>query len=405
MPILSGLTKLRHVAPVLVLVLAAPLAQAEEYPVGTVDSMWSDPYMIGSYRHWDDIYPVRNIPRSGDVSELARGTSIENLTYVRGTTERNIDEYFELSRAAGLIVLKDDEVLFERYALGADETSMFTSMSMAKSIASTLVGFTVEDGLIESIDDPIDKYIPELAGTGYEGVPIKAILQMSSGIAFIEDYTASVSDSTRLWLETVHYRKTPLNSFVTQMERRQDPFVDFNYKGVDTAALGWLITAVTGQSLSAYAAEKLWGPLGMEADANWGVDGRGDGATEIAFCCFQATLRDFARFGQFMLHRGTWNGTELLSSDWIDTATTVDGDQVDYGVLYPGYPLGYGYQWWLMPGEDGAYLAIGVNGQFIYVNPAKDMVVAATHVWGSFWDDSLEKEFYALIDGFIAATD
>ncbi|MEX1109440.1 MAG: serine hydrolase [Dongiaceae bacterium] len=405
MPILSGLKNLRRMAPVLALVLAAPLAQAEEYPVGTVDSMWSDPYMIGSYRHWDDIYPVRIVPRSGDVSELARGMPIEDLSYVRGATERSIDEYFELSRATGVIVLKDDAIVFERYALGADEASMFTSMSVAKSIASTLVGFAIDDGLIESVDDPIDKYIPELTDTGYEGVPIKAILQMSSGIAFIEDYTAAASDSSRLWLETVHYRNTPANDFVAEMERKQDPFVDFNYKGIDTSALGWLVTAVSGKTLSAYAAEKLWGPLGMEADANWGVDGRGDGATEIAFCCFQATLRDFARLGQFMLHRGTWNGTELLSSDWVDAATAVDGDQVDYGALYPGYPLGYGYQWWLMPGDDGAYLAIGVNGQFIYVNPAQNMVVAATHVWRSFWDDILEKEFYALIDGFIAATD
>ncbi|MEX0810473.1 MAG: serine hydrolase [Dongiaceae bacterium] len=405
MPILPGLKFLRYAAPVLAFVLAASFAEAEEYPVGTVDSMWSDPYMIGSYRHWGEIYPVRNIPRSGAVSELARGTPIESLTYVRGTTERNIDEYFELSRATGLIALKDDEVLFERYALGADDASMFSSMSVAKSIASTLVGFAIEDGLIESVDDPIDKYIPDLVGTGYEGVPIKAILQMSSGIAFIEDYTAAASDSSRLWLETVHYRNTQINDFVAEMERKQDPFVDFNYKGIDTSALGWLVTAVSGKTLSAYAAEKLWGPLGMEADASWGTDGRGDGATEIAFCCFQATLRDFARFGQFMLHRGTWNGTKLLSADWVDAATAVDGDQVDYGALYPGYSLGYGYQWWLMPGEDGAYLAVGVNGQFIYVNPAKNMVVAATHVWRRFWDDNLEKEFYALIDGFIAATD
>ncbi|MEX2200708.1 MAG: serine hydrolase [Dongiaceae bacterium] len=406
---------LRRIATILGLVILgpailspailSPAAQADEYPVGTADSMWHDPYMIGSYRHWDEIYPVRDIPRSGDVSELARGTPIEDLTYVRGTTERNIDKYFELSRATGLIVLRDDEVLFERYALGADEASMFTSMSVAKSIASTLVGFAIDDGLIDSVDDPIDKYIPELAGTGYEGVPIKAILQMSSGIAFIEDYTAAASDSSRLWLETVHYRNTPLNSYVTQMERRQEPFADFNYKGVDTAALGWLIAAVTGQSLSTYAAEKIWGPLGMEADANWGVDGRGDAASEIAFCCLQATLRDFARFGLFMLHRGEWNGTALLSAGWVDAATAVDGDHVAFGKLYPGYPLGYGYQWWLLPGDDGAFMAVGVNGQFIYVNPARNMVVAATHVWPSFWDAGLEKEFYALIDGFIAASE
>jgi CubicO group peptidase (beta-lactamase class C family) len=396
---------LRRIATILGLVILASVAQAEEYPVGTADSMWHDPYMIGSYRHWDEIYPVRDIPRSGPVSALDRAPPIQNLTYMRGTTERSIDKYFELSRATGLVVIRDDAIVFERYALGADDASKFTSMSVAKSIVSTLVGFAIDDGLIESVGDPIDRYVPELAGTGYDGVPIKAVLQMSSGMAFIEDYTASGSDSTRLWLETAHYRSTPLNTFVTQMERKQDPFADFNYKGIDTAALGWLIAAVTGRSLSAYAAEKLWGPLGMEADASWGIDGRGDAASELAFCCVQATLRDFARFGLFMLHRGEWNGTTLLSAGWVDAATAIDGDQVAFGRLYAGYPLGYGYQWWLLPGDDGAYMAVGINGQFVYVNPARNMVVAATHVWRSFWDAGLEKEFYALIDGFIAATE
>jgi CubicO group peptidase (beta-lactamase class C family) len=106
-----------------------------------------------------------------------------------------------------------------------------------------------------------------------------------------------------------------------------------------------------------------------------------------------------------MLHRGEWDGEQLLSEDWIGGATVPDGEQVAPGKLYPGYPLGYGFQWWTVPGADGAYTAVGVNGQFVYVNPAKNMVVAANHVWQDFWDDHLEKEFYAVIDGFIAATE
>lgn len=376
-----------------------------EYPVGSGDSMWNDPYMIGSYRHWDEIYPVRTIPRAGEVSELEYGTLIDELTYTRGDQQRDLDEYFERSRATGLIVIKDDEVVFERYALGADETSLFTSMSVAKSIVSTLVGFAIDDGLIESVDDPIDKYVPELKGTGYEGVPIKAVLQMSSGISFTEDYGSSTSDSYKIWVETVAYRTKRLDDYVAEMTRFQEPFASFNYKGVDTAALGWLVSSVTGKNLSDYAAEKIWGPLGMEADANWGLDGRSDDATEIAFCCVNATLRDYARFGLFMLHEGEWNGEQLLSDDWVAAATVPDGDQVEVGKLYPGYPLGYGFQWWTFEEYDGAYSAIGVNGQFIYVIPEKNMVIAANHVWEDFWDGSLEKEFYALVAGFVAATD
>ena len=387
--------------------IALPLAADDEtqYPVGTGESMWLDPYMIGSYRHWDEIYPVRTIARGGEVSELEYGAPIEALTYTRGDKERTLDEYFEMSRATGLIVIKDDEVVYERYALGADENSHFTSMSVAKSIVSTLVGFAIDDGLIESVDDPIDKYTPDLKGTGYEGVPIKAILQMSSGIRFTEDYVSTTSDSYKIWVETVAYRTKRLDDYVAEMERSQSPYLDFNYKGVDTAALGWLVSSVTGKNLSDYASEKIWGPLGMEADANWGLDGRGDDATEIAFCCVNATLRDYARFGLFMLHRGAWNGEQLLSEDWVDSATVPDGDQVDFGKLYPGYPLGYGFQWWAFDKYDGAYSAIGVNGQFIYVIPGKNMVIAANHVWKEFWNDYLEKEFYAMVAGFVAATD
>ena len=384
---------------------SAAADDANEFPVGTADSMWNDPYMIGSYRHWDEIYPVRTIPRGSAVSELSYGGQIEELTYTRGNQQHTIEEYFERARATGVIVIKDDEIVFERYGHGADETSQFTSMSVAKSIVSTLIGFAIDDGLIESVDDPIDKYVPQLAGTGYEGVPIKAILQMSSGIKFIEDYGSSVSDSYRIWIETVHFRTKRLDDYVAEMKRSQDPYVDFNYKGVDTAALGWLVATVTGKNLSEYAAEKIWIPLGMESDANWGLDGRGENATEIAFCCVNATLRDYARFGLFFLHRGEWNGTRLLSESWIDAATVPDGDQVEPGRLYPGYPLGYGFQWWTFAGDEPAYSAIGVNGQFIYVIPGQNMVIAANHVWEDFWDNSLEKEFYALVDGFVAATE
>jgi CubicO group peptidase (beta-lactamase class C family) len=387
-------------------VASVPAADdAAEYPVGNADSMWDDPYMIGSYRHWDEIYPVRTISRGDEVSDLDYGTPIEDVTYTRGGEQRTIDEYFERTQAVGLIVIKDDEVVFERYALGADEDSLFTSMSVAKSIVSTLVGFVTDEGLIESIDDPIDKYVPGLKGSGYEGVPIKAILQMSSGIKFTEIYNSASSDITRLWYETVHYRTKRLNDFVAEMERQRDPYFDFNYKGVDTAALGWLVASVTGKNLSDYASEKIWGPLGMESDANWGLDASGDDATEIAFCCVNATLRDYARFGLFFLHRGEWNGEQLLSADWVEEATVATGDQVMPGKLYLGSPFGYGYQWWALAGDRPAFSAIGINGQFIYVIPEKNMVIAANHVWEDFWDATMQHEFYALVDGFVAATD
>jgi CubicO group peptidase (beta-lactamase class C family) len=391
----------------LVLLLASGGLRADDYPVGTRSSMWGDPYMIGSYRHWDEIYPVRVVPRAGPVSELPRAAEpvrIESFESDGKTIA--LEDYLARARTTGLLVLKDGEIVYERYLLGADERSRFTSMSVAKSIVSTLVGFALADGLIDSVDRPIADYLPELAGTGYDGVPIKAVLQMSSGVDFTEEYGSggSETDFMRLWNDVVAYQKVRLDDAVAGARPGVAPYAVFNYKGIDTAALGWLVARVTGKTLSAYLAEKLWGPLGMEAEATWGVEDRRPDATEVAFCCFNATLRDYARFGLFMAQRGGWQGRQLLPASWIEEATRPDRPQVAPGRLYEGYPLGYQYQWWTFPGPDGAYTAQGVNGQFLYVNPAKGLVIAMTSVWREFWSDPLELETYALFGAFADAT-
>lgn len=388
---------------VALLLVAGPLAAAD-YPVGTRGTMWQDPYMIGSFRHWDDIYPVRVVPRSGPVFELPR--AIEPIRLERFAVDgqtRALEDYFARARTTGLIVLKDGVVIYERYRLGADEHSRFTSMSIAKSVVSTLVGFAIADGLIAGVDRPITDYLPELAGTGYDGVPIKAVLQMSSGVAFSEDYDSPSSDFMRLWYDVVTYQKERLAAAVAKAKPGVAPFTTFNYSGLDTAALGWLVARVTGRTLSDYLADKLWGPLGMEADAQWGVDDRRPDATEVAFCCFNATLRDYARFGLLMAQAGHWQGRELLPAAWIAEATRPDRPQVAPGRLYADYPLGYQYQWWCFPGPEGAFTAQGVNGQFLYVNPAARLVIAMASAWPDFWDDGLETETYALFDALAAA--
>jgi CubicO group peptidase (beta-lactamase class C family) len=386
------------------LLLAAGRLAAEDYPVGNRGSMWQDPYMIGSFRHWDDIFPVRVVPRAGPVSELPRAAEPIHLEgYAVDGATLSLEDYFARARTTGLIVLKDGKVVYERYRLGADEHSRFASMSTAKSVVSTLVGFAVADGLIDSVDRPITDYLPELKGTGYDGVPIKAVLQMSSGVDFTEDYDDPSSDFMRLWYDVVDYQKERLDDAVAKARPGVAPFALFNYKSIDTAALGWLVARVTGKTLADYLAEKLWGPLGMEADAEWGVEDRRPGASEVAFCCLNATLRDYARFGLFMAQQGNWQGRQLLPAAWIAEATHPDRPQVAPGRLYEDYALGYQYQWWCFPGPDGAFTAQGVNGQFLYVNSARRLVIAMTSAWPDFWDDGLETETYALFDALAAA--
>jgi CubicO group peptidase (beta-lactamase class C family) len=219
---------------------------------------------------------------------------IENLTYRHGDKEIALEDYFTRARTTGLIVLNDGKIVYERYLLGADAQSLLTSWSMSKSFTSTLVGFAIGDGLITSVDDPIDKYVPGLTGSGFEGVPIKAVLQMSSGVDFVEDYDRAESDSNILWASTIAYNTRPVTDFLAKAKHGKPPFEAFNYSGLDTLALGWLVSSVTGKPLADYLSEKVWVPLGMETDASWNLDGKETDAHEIAFCCLNATLRDYA---------------------------------------------------------------------------------------------------------------
>ncbi len=378
-------------------------AHAEEFPVGDKGSMWADPYLVGSYRHMGDIYASRRVPRAGPVSELPAGEPLTIESFPVGGVAMNLEDYVARARTTGLIALKDGKVVLERYWHGADATSRFASWSMAKSFVSTLVGFAIGDGLIKNVEDPVTDYLPELRGSGYDGVPIKAILQMSSGVAFNEDYDDSASDALIMWNAVLQYNKRSLSDFAVKSRRALEPYTKFNYKGLDTVVLGMLVERVTGKNLATDLAEKVWGPLGMEGDATWLLEDRSDRALEAPFCCLNARLRDYARFGQFMLQGGAWNGKPLLPASWVAEATQPDRSQVAFGALYPGSSLGYQYQWWVLQGPDRAFTAEGINGQFIYVNPAKQLVIVMTSVWPRFWDNRLAKESFALFDAIGAA--
>ena len=371
--------------------------------------MWSDPatYMIGSFRHMGEIYPSRPVHRAGPVSALPPGTALAPPAYVHDGATHPLEDYFQRARTTGFIVLKHGRIVFERYRLGADEKSLFTSWSVAKSFVSTLVGFALAEGQIRSLDDPVSDYLPELKGSAYDGVPIKAVLQMSSGVAFTEDYVSSVSDSRRMWDEAIQFNKQPLTNFARDAKRAVPPFTRFNYAGVETVVLGWLVSRVTGKTLADDLSAKLWGPLGMEADANWMTDGRGPKANETAFCCLGATLRDYARFGLFMSRGGAWQGRQLLprvlgrgchhartarrsspasSIPAIPWAISING-----GCSRPRWARFVGFE------------AVGIHGQFVYVNATEDVVIAMTSVWPKAWDDELERETYAVFEAFLKA--
>ncbi len=389
----------------ILLALGARADDAELWPVGNKVSMWSEPYMVGSYRHWAEIYPVRVVPTAPPVSELPRNEDLGDVPFWGNGEKLDVASYLERARVTGLLVIRDGVIRLEAYGNGADETSMMTSQSVAKSVVSTLVGIALGEGLIASLDDPIDRYVPGLADSAYAGVPIEAVLQMSSGIAFREDYDSDYSDSERMWVEVAQNHRVGAHEYLLTFGTDTAPYETFNYKGADTQALGWLIESVTGMSLSAYLSQQLWAPMGMEADALWQVDGTGPDAVEIAYAGLNARLRDWGRFGLLMAQDGLWQGERLLPEGWVAQATTPSRPQVRPGKLYRGYPLGYQYQWWTYGSGKGDFTAQGINGQFVYVDPSRDLVVVQSAVWPKWWDDNLEHMFNDFVKEVARLTD
>jgi CubicO group peptidase (beta-lactamase class C family) len=344
----------------------------------------------------DRIFATRVVPRSGDVYELTAPTEPFELTYeIEGKT-RKLDDFMAATDGTGLLILKGDQILHESYGPGAGPKTLLMSMSVGKSFTSTLVGLARADGKIASFDDAVSQYLPELAGTGYEGVSIRHVLEMSSGLDFNEAYEWNdESDAFRL-LRTAVDQEERLADVARSFGRKREPGTKFEYVSNDTQILGLLVARVTGKSLSAYMAERFWGPLGAESDARWILDREGDEGVELAFGGFNSTLRDYGRFGLLMAYDGKWRGQQLLPEGWVAEATVPRDPQVEYGKLYPEYPLGYGYQWWCFPGPDHAFTAQGIHGQFVMVNPVLDLVVVKTSAWPVPWEDAKERETYAL---------
>jgi CubicO group peptidase (beta-lactamase class C family) len=375
---------------------AEPPSATEAAPAAITRSNFLEPANIPqSLQGMDRIFPTRTVPRSEPRYELLPQTEPFEITYEIDGATRGLEDLMAATDATGLLVLQGDQILHEGYGLGAGPETLLMSMSVGKSFTSTLVGLARADGKIASFDEPVTRYLPELAGTGYDGVAIRHVLEMSSGLDFNETYEwGDESDAYRLLRAAIEQKET-FADVARSFGRKAEPGSKFEYVSNDTQILGMLLARVTGTTLSDYMAERLWGPLGAESDARWILDREGEEGVEMAFGGFNSTLRDYGRFGLLMAYEGKWRGAQLLPEGWVEEATVPHSPQVDYGKLYPDYPLGYGYQWWCFPGPDHAFTAQGIHGQFVMVNPVLDLVVVKTSAWPVPWDDAKERETYA----------
>jgi len=340
-----------------------------------------------NFRTMSQHYPAITIPKDGDSYNFIYSQKPEQLPEIFDYEgeERNISQWLERTHTTGIAILKGGELVYENYARGNSEDSHSIIMSVSKSMTSMLIGVALEQEKIESINDPIVKYVPSLKDSAYDdGVTIKHVLQMSSGVRWNEDYGRLDSDLVRSVVATL---LGSLDDFAASITRENTPGTFNRYASIDTQVLGMVIRGATGQSYQQYFQQNLWSKLGAEHDAHILVDAVGE---PLVYGGISITLRDMLRFGKLYLDDGVNHaGEQLVSSDWIRESTKPDGDHVQPGVNNPNSDsgFGYGYQWWIPLTPDEDYSAIGIYGQFIYINPKLDIVIAKTSTYPDYLVD------------------
>ena len=349
----------------------------EGYPVGDRNTFFRVPFLVGSQSHQDEIFPSRSVQRAATASPLARAASEPALRYDYQGRSFSLDEYMTRNPATALLVARDDTILVERYQYGRTDRDRFTSWSMAKTVTSMLIGIAIGEGRIRSVDDPAATYVPKLEGTEYGRTSLRYLLQMSSGVRFVEEYTG-VDDVSRLATETFRQLGSGGVASVTPYNERVAPAgTRFSYASVETEVLGLVLAAAVGRPVAQYLQEKIWQPIGAEADATWIIDRSGQ---EVTFCCFNAVLRDYARLGLLLAHDGSWRGRQIVPATWIRDATSVRADQPHLRPRTATPFFGYGYQTWIFPDDRRMFAFLGVRGQAIYVDPASHVVLVTTAV-------------------------
>ncbi len=321
-----------------------------------------------AYRSVDRMFATRTIRRGPTVHDLPRGPEIAPR-YTVGGVEHGVSDFMRRGNVAGLLVIRHGAIVLERYALGLAETARWSTMSMVKSVTSTLVGTALRQGAIRSLDEAVAHYLPALRGSAYDRVRIRDLLTMSSGVGWVEDYADPLSDVNRY--SRLLGDKVPggVLALLRTLPAVAAPGTRFNYNTGDTYALGCLVTAAAGTTLAEYLSRTLWQPLGMECDAFYTLDSE-DGQ-EIGGSRAGITLRDLGRFGAFILRGGTVSGRPLLPDGWVSEAATpaftLDPATNAFGAT------GYGYSWWLA--DAGVMAAVGFAGQSLVIDRTAGLVV------------------------------
>ncbi len=397
------------------LFVVVPLAVAADSPPPALDvekldpgrilfdknSFMTQPASFYYFHHMDKLGFQQDWVHKPDQAYPLRESSVPfSVSYTYRGQPYSLDNYYQQSSVLGFLVLKNDQIILEKYFHGSDRDSRFISNSMAKSVLSVLIGVAIEEGKIGSVEEPVEKYLPDLATSGYHGVRIKDALQMATGVNFNEDYLKPNADVHRLVADLVRGDES-FETLAASIKSKTKPGTAFEYQSINTEVLGLVLETATREPLNQYAEEKLWKKIGTQSDAFFYRSKRQPNL--CAFGCLNATLRDYARFGLMAMQGGRIGDTRIVSQAWIHESTTPVAPflKPKPNLKNDVTRIGYQYQWWIPYGNDGAFVAMGIYGQMIYVNPARHVVIVQASAWkepdtDSHWDESL-KCFDALV--------
>ncbi|MEJ1117885.1 serine hydrolase [Phyllobacterium sp. CCNWLW109] len=344
-------------------------------PIGTVEQVYDGALLpdlaVSTYRNIDRLFPTRTIKAGTKPLDLPKADKqLTNVKFKYEEKDYDLYDFVALDNITAMLVIKDGKIAFETYQRGNTEKTRWMSMSVAKSISSTLAGIAIKDGLIKGLDAQVVDYVPELKGSAYDGVSVRDVLMMSSGVKWNETYTDPNSDRRALLKAQISQKPRSAVELMAKLPRAAEPGTLNTYSTGETQILGEIVRGAVKKPLADYLSEKIWAPFGMETDATWWLDSP-DGV-EIGGSGISATLRDYGRFGLFFMNNGVIDGKSILPEGWVKEATTPK-------TLKGGKKLDYGYMWWTAWTEpsikDGAFSAIGIQGQNIYIDPAEKVII------------------------------
>jgi len=342
-----------------------------------------------AYANIEKLAPVNTIRAGGQVYPLpVAARDYSAFRYDRKGTRQSIDEFMQQMNVVGLLVISDGRIVLERYAQGHTAETPWISNSVAKSVTSLLYGAAIRDGLIKSLDDLVTTYQPELKGSSYEGVTLRHLLQMASGVTWSERHDDPQSDVSQLSRLNAEGGFRAQLAYMAKRPRSAEAGRVFNYNTAETDLAGAILRGAVGKTLSEYLSEKIWRPFGMQADGYW-LRMRGSDL-ERGGCCISATLRDYGRIGLFALRGGAMNGPRVLPERWMEESRRPSPGSKEYG-----------YFWWLRP--NGRFFASGSFGQHIEIAAAEGTVVAMQSYWPTAFNRDLLEHNDTFVDALIKA--